>query len=80
MPIKQVKGIRIYQSVKSIVKKFEPTKMLTNETCRGKKCKISKVLETKLVQTANKNCRVNIATLVSDAANSGVAVLKKTVT
>ena len=64
---------------RSIVKKFKATKKLTNKIARGWKCKISKVLEKKLVQIANNNPRVTAATLMSDAANSRVTVSKKTV-
>lgn len=65
--------------VRSIVKKFEATKMLVNKTGRGRKRKISKMLERKLVRTATKNPRVTAGTLVSDAAKSGVTISKKTV-
>ena len=66
--------------VRSIAKKFEATKMLVNKTGRGRKRKISKKLERKLVRNVNKNPRVTAATLVSDAAKSGITVSKKTVT
>ena len=65
--------------VRSIVKKFEATKIMTIKTGRGKKHNISRVLERKLVQTANQNPRVTAATFVSDAVNSRVTVLKKTI-
>ena len=56
--------------VRGNIKKFEAIIILTNKTDRGQKCKISKFLKRKLVQTANKNLKITAATTVSDAANS----------
>ena len=66
--------------VQRIVKKFEKTETLVNKSGRGRKRKISKILERKLVREASKNPRVTADTLVNDAATSGVNVSKKTVT
>ena len=52
--------------------------MLTNKIGRDQNHKISKVLEWKLVWTANKKSRVT-AELVAYAANSGVTVSKRRV-
>ena len=54
--------------------------MFTNKIGSSQKCKISKVLERKLGQTANEYATITAVTLVSDAANSGVTVWEKTVT
>ena len=69
------KGTRSYQRdlmwVRSIVK---TTKMLVNKTGRGRKCKISKMFERKLVQNVTKNPRVTAGALVNDASNSGITI------
>lgn len=66
--------------VRRIIKKFQGTELLVNKSGRGRKRKMSKILERKLVREAKKNPRVTADKLVNDASKSGVNVSCNTIT
>jgi transposase len=67
-------------AVRGIIKKFKEICIVQNLPGRGRKAKISKTLERKLVREVSKNPRTNAKSLVNDLAKSGVDVSGKTVT
>lgn len=67
-------------AVRSIIKKFNEIHTVENMTGRGRKRKISKTLERKLVREVSKDPRTTAKTLVNDLAKSGINVSAKTVT
>lgn len=66
--------------VRSIIKKFKESRTVQNKSGRGRKPKISKTLERKLVRDVCKETRTTSKTLVNDLAKSGIVVSNKTVT
>lgn len=67
-------------AVRSIIKKFNEIHIVENMTGRGRKRKISKTLERKLVREVSKDPRTTAKTLVNELAKSGINVSAKTVT
>ncbi|CAM4693704.1 unnamed protein product [Leuciscus chuanchicus] len=63
--------------MRRIFKKFEETHTVENKTGRGKKRKISNMLERKLVREVSKDPRTSAKTLVNDLAQTGIDVSVK---
>ena len=66
-------------AVRGIIKKFKETSVIQNFSGRGRKAKISKTLERKLVRHVSNNHRTTAKSLVNDLAKSGFEVSEKTV-
>ena len=64
--------------VRCIVKKFKENHTVQNKTGRGRKAKISKALERKLVRDVSKDPRTTAKTIVNDLAKSGIDISEKT--
>lgn len=67
-------------AVRGIIKKFKERGIIQNLAGRGRKPKISKTLERKLVRDVSKDPTTTAKSLVNDLATSGVDVSEKTVT
>ena len=67
-------------AVRGIIKKFKESSVIQSLSGRGRKAKISKTLERKLVCDVSKNPRTTAKSLVNDLAKSGFEVSEKTVT
>lgn len=82
---KQTMDIQSYRSVLkcqeewSIINKFTESNTAQNKPCRGRKWKISKTLERKLVRDLSKDPRSTAKTRMNDLAKSGTVVSKKTI-
>ena len=66
-------------AVRGIIQKFKESSVIQHLSGRGRKPKISKTLERKLVRDASKNPRTTAKSLVNDLAKSGFEVSEKTV-
>lgn len=66
--------------VRSIIKKLKESHTVQNKSGRGRKRKISKTLERKLVRDVSKHPRTTTKTPVNGLAKSGIVVSNKTVT
>lgn len=66
--------------VRCIIRKFKESHKVQNMPGRGRKRKISKTLERKLVRDVSKGPRTTAKTLANDLATSGIIVSKKTIT
>ena len=60
--------------VRSIIQKFKDSHTVQNKPGRGRKRKISKTLERKLVRDVSKDPRTTSKTLVNDLATSAIIV------
>ena len=67
-------------AVRGITKKFKESSVIRILSGRGRKAKISKTLERKLVRDVSKNPRITAKSLVNDLAKPGFEVSEKTVT
>lgn len=66
-------------AVRCIIAKYKETKSVKNKPGRGRKRKISKTLERKIIRDVNKNPRTSAKTIVAELASSGLDVSRKTV-
>ena len=67
------------RGVRSIIKKFMDINTVQNKSGRGRKRKISKSLERKLVRDVTKDPRTTAKTLMYELAKSGLEVSRKAV-
>lgn len=66
-------------AVRCIIAKYKETNSVRNKPGRGRKCKISRTLERKIVRDVSKMPRTSAKMIVADLASSGVDVSRNTV-
>lgn len=66
-------------AVRCIIAKYKETNSVKNKPGRGRKCKITRTLERKIVRDVRKEPRTSAKVIVADLASSGVCVSRHTV-